>query len=330
MITGGTGSFGNAVLSKFLETDLKEIRIFSRDEKKQDDLRNQYKNSKLKFIIGDVRSRESISIASRNVDFIFHAAALKQVPSCEFYPMEAIKTNVEGTNNLIEAAFLNSVERVVVLSTDKAVYPINAMGMTKALAEKLVVAKSRTMNENEVKFTATRYGNVMASRGSVIPLFVEQAISGENITLTDPNMTRFMMSLPQSVDLVLHAFLYGQQGDLFVRKSPACTIETLARAIKDIFNSKSKISYIGTRHGEKIYETLVSREEMSKAVSTENYFKIPMDNRSLNYESFFSEGSKSINNYDDYTSHNTQRLDIEETKTILKELDYIREKLCLK
>ena len=244
--------------------------------------------------------------------------------------MEAIKTNVEGTNNLIEAAFLNSVERVVVLSTDKAVYPINAMGMTKALAEKLVVAKSRTMNENEVKFTATRYGNVMASRGSVIPLFVEQAISGENITLTDPNMTRFMMSLPQSVDLVLHAFLNGQQGDLFVRKSPACTIETLARAIKDIFNSKSKISYIGTRHGEKIYETLVSREEMSKAVSTENYFKIPMDNRSLNYESFFSEGSKSLNNYDDYTSHNTQRLDIEETKTILKELDYIREKLCLK
>ena len=330
MITGGTGSFGNAVLSKFLETDLKEIRIFSRDEKKQDDLRNQYQNSKLKFIIGDVRSRESVSIASRNVDFIFHAAALKQVPSCEFYPMEAIKTNVEGTNNLIEAAFLNSVERVVVLSTDKAVYPINAMGMTKALAEKLVVAKSRTMNENEVKFTATRYGNVMASRGSVIPLFVEQAISGENITLTDPNMTRFMMSLPQSVDLVLHAFLNGQQGDLFVRKSPACTIETLARAIKDIFNSKSKISYIGTRHGEKIYETLVSREEMSKAVSTENYFKIPMDNRSLNYESFFSEGSKSLNNYDDYTSHNTQRLDIEETKTILKELDYIREKLCLK
>ena len=330
MITGGTGSFGNAVLSKFLETDLKEIRIFSRDEKKQDDLRNQYQNSKLKFIIGDVRSRESVSIASRNVDFIFHAAALKQVPSCEFYPMEAIKTNVEGTNNLIEAAFLNSVERVVVLSTDKAVYPINAMGMTKALAEKLVVAKSRTMNENEVKFTATRYGNVMASRGSVIPLFVEQAISGENITLTDPNMTRFMMSLPQSVDLVLHAFLNGQQGDLFVRKSPACTIETLARAIKDIFNSKSKISYIGTRHGEKIYETLVSREEMSKAVSTENYFKIPMDNRSLNYESFFSEGSKSLNNYDDYTSHNTQRLDIEETKTILKELDYIREKLCFK
>ena len=327
MITGGTGSFGQAVLSKFLKMDLKEIRIFSRDEKKQDDIRTQYQNAKLKFIIGDVRSRESLDLAMRGVDFVFHAAALKQVPSCEFYPMEAMRTNVIGTNNVIESATNNGVSRVVVLSTDKAVYPINAMGMTKALAEKLVISKARMSAKSDTVFTATRYGNVMASRGSVIPLFVSQAMAGKQLTITEPNMTRFMMSLPQSVDLVLYAFANGKQGDMLVRKAPACSIETLAKAIKEIFNSKSEISFIGTRHGEKIFETLVSQEEMSKALSVGNYYRIPMDERGLNYDVYFSEGKKELVSAEEYTSHNTQQLSVEETVDLILKLEFIKDKI---
>ncbi|HFW2689711.1 TPA: polysaccharide biosynthesis protein, partial [Salmonella enterica subsp. enterica serovar Waycross] len=294
LITGGTGSFGNAILNRFLETDIKEIRIFSRDEKKQDDMRKKYASSKLKFYIGDVRDYNSILAATRGVDFIYHAAALKQVPSCEFYPMEAVKTNIIGTDNVLEAAIANKVSRIVCLSTDKAVYPINAMGTSKAMMEKVIVAKSRNAPDGMV-ICATRYGNVMASRGSVIPLFINQILSGKPITITDPNMTRFMMSLDDAVDLVLHAFTHGSNGDIFVQKSPAATIEVLTQAILEVIQSpKHPINIIGTRHGEKLYEVLCSREEMLVAQDQGNYYRIPCDNRDLNYEKYFEKGNKDV------------------------------------
>ncbi|EEZ7175860.1 TPA: polysaccharide biosynthesis protein, partial [Escherichia coli] len=290
MITGGTGSFGNTVLKRFLETDIKEIVIFSRDEKKQEDMRIALNNKKLKFVIGDTRCYESINEAMRGVDYVFHAAALKQVPSCEFYPMEALKTNVIGTENVLNAAINNEVKKVVLLSTDKAVYPINAMGISKAMAEKILVAKSRIVGSSGPIMCATRYGNVMASRGSVIPLFVEKIKQGKPLTITDPNMTRFLMSLEDSVDLVLHAFAYGQQGDIFVQKAPASTVNELSVALCDIFNSQLNYKIIGTRHGEKLYETLVSREEMAKAQDMGRYFRIPADNRDLNYDKYIISG----------------------------------------
>ncbi|MGP1717929.1 MAG: polysaccharide biosynthesis protein [Methylophilus sp.] len=327
MITGGTGSFGNTVLKRFLSTDVREIRIFSRDEKKQEDMRIALNNSKLKFYIGDVRDYHSISQAMQGVDYVFHAAALKQVPSCEFYPMEAVKTNVLGTENVMNAAVANHVNRVVVLSTDKAVYPINAMGISKAMAEKLVVAKARLQPENSTVFCSTRYGNVMASRGSVIPLFVSQLKSGQPLTITDPNMTRFLMSLEDSVDLVLYAFEHGTQGDIFVQKAPASTVQDLAVALKEIFNQAGDIRLIGTRHGEKLYESLISREEMAHAQDMGGYYRIPADNRDLNYAKYFSEGEEKIAEFDDYTSHNTQRLNVEQVKTLLLKLDYIQEEL---
>ena len=327
MITGGTGSFGHAVLKKFLETDVREIRIFSRDEKKQEDMRLAFRNSKLKFYLGDVRSYESVQDAMKGVNYVFHAAALKQVPSCEFYPMEAIRTNVLGAENVINAAIANRVERVVALSTDKAVYPINAMGMSKALMEKLVVAKARTLGDGETVLCSTRYGNVMASRGSVIPLFVNQLKQCEDITITDPSMTRFLMSLDDSVELVLYAFKNGEQGDLFVQKSPASTVEVLAIALKELFQGNSTIRIIGTRHGEKLYETLVSREEMAKAEDVGNYFRIPADNRDLNYNLYFTEGETAIAKLSDYTSHNTERLNVEGVKQLLLKLDFIQEHL---
>ena len=327
MITGGTGSFGHAVLKKFLETDVREIRIFSRDEKKQDDMRLAFRNSKLKFHLGDVRSYDSVKDAMKGVNYIFHAAALKQVPSCEFYPMEAIRTNVLGAENVINAAIANRVERVIALSTDKAVYPINAMGLSKAMMEKLVVAKARSLENGETVLCATRYGNVMASRGSVIPLFVSQLKQGKEITITDPSMTRFLMSLDDSVDLVLYAFKHGQQGDIFVQKSPASTVEVLAKALKEIFNKNNAIRIIGTRHGEKLYESLVSREEMAKAEDVGNYFRIPADNRDLNYNIYFTEGETEISKLSDYTSHNTERLEIEGVKQLLLNLDFIQEQL---
>lgn len=327
MITGGTGSFGHAVLKKFLETDVREIRIFSRDEKKQEDMRLAFRNSKLKFYLGDVRSYESVQDAMKGVNYVFHAAALKQVPSCEFYPMEAIRTNVLGAENVINAAIANRVERVVALSTDKAVYPINAMGMSKALMEKLVVAKARTLEDGETVLCSTRYGNVMASRGSVIPLFVNQLKQCEDITITDPSMTRFLMSLDDSVELVLYAFKNGEQGDLFVQKSPASTVEVLAIALKELFQGNSTIRIIGTRHGEKLYETLVSREEMAKAEDVGNYFRIPADNRDLNYNLYFTEGETAIAKLSDYTSHNTERLNVEGVKQLLLKLDFIQEHL---
>lgn len=327
MITGGTGSFGNTVLKRFLKTNVREIRIFSRDEKKQEDMRIALSNDKVKFYIGDVREFDSIHQATIGVDYIFHAAALKQVPSCEFYPMEAIKTNVIGTENVLNAAIANSVHRVVVLSTDKAVYPINAMGISKAMAEKLLVAKSRTVREGGTVLCATRYGNVMASRGSVIPLFVEQIKKGGALTVTDPNMTRFLMSLEDSVDLVLHAFEHAKQGDVFIQKAPASTVEDLARALLAIFKAQNSIKVIGTRHGEKLYESLVSREEMAKAEDMGRYYRIPADNRDLNYNKYFVEGEQKVSQLEDYTSHNTHRLGIPEVQELLLKLDYIRENL---
>jgi UDP-N-acetylglucosamine 4,6-dehydratase/5-epimerase len=327
MITGGTGSFGQTVLKRFLATDVREIRIFSRDEKKQEEMRIDLNHSKLKFYIGDVREYDSVSQAMKGVDYVFHAAALKQVPSCEFYPMEAVRTNVLGTENVMNASTANGVKRVVVLSTDKAVYPINAMGISKAMAEKLMVAKARTQRENETVLSATRYGNVMASRGSVIPLFVSQLKEGKPLTVTDPNMTRFLMSLEDSVDLVLYAFKHGKQGDLFVQKAPASTVADLAQALKEIFKKENPIRIIGTRHGEKLYESLISREEMAKAEDMGDYYRIPADNRDLNYAQYFSEGEEKLSHLDDYTSHNTKRLNIEHIKKLLLKLDYIKEEL---
>jgi len=327
MITGGTGSFGNTVLRRFLDTNVKEIRVFSRDEKKQEDMRISLANDKVKFFIGDVRDYDSLANAMVGVDYIFHAAALKQVPSCEFYPMEAVKTNVIGTENVLNAAVAAGVKRVVVLSTDKAVYPINAMGISKAMAEKLMVAKSRLMSKDGPVICATRYGNVMASRGSVIPLFVDQLKGGEAITVTDPNMTRFLMSLEDSVDLVLHAFEHAQQGDIFVQKAPASTVADLAQALKELFGRANAVKIIGTRHGEKLYESLISREEMAKAEDMDRYYRIPADNRDLNYKKYFVEGETHISELDDYTSHNTERLDISGIKNLLLKLDYVKEQL---
>jgi UDP-glucose 4-epimerase len=327
MITGGTGSFGQTVLNRFLTSDVSEIRIFSRDEKKQEEMRIALNNPKLKFYIGDVRDYESVARACKGVDFIFHAAALKQVPSCEFYPMEAVLTNILGTENVMRAATVSGVKRVVVLSTDKAVYPINAMGISKAMAEKLMIAKARTQFNDEAVLCATRYGNVMASRGSVIPLFVSQIKAGKPLTVTDLNMTRFLMSLEDSVDLVLHAFQFAQQGDLFVQKAPASTVEDLAKALMEIFQKEVELQIIGTRHGEKLYESLISREEMAKAQDLGNYYRIPADNRDLNYAQYFSEGMHEISQIDDYTSHNTTRLTVENIKKLLLTIDYIKKEL---
>lgn len=325
LITGGTGSFGNAILKYFLNSDIKEIRIFSRDEKKQDDMRKQYTNQKLKFYIGDVRDYQSILNASRGVDYIFHAAALKQVPSCEFHPMEAVKTNVIGTENVLEAAVQNHVSRVVCLSTDKAVYPINAMGISKAMMEKVMVAKSRNLGNTDTIICGTRYGNVMASRGSVIPLFVDQMLSGQPITITDPKMTRFMMTLEDAVDLVLYAFEQGRNGDIFVQKAPGATIEILARAILDVMGKPGhEIRMIGTRHGEKLYEALLSREEMLAAEDRGDYYRIPPDLRDLNYGKYVEEGESLIETIADYNSHNTTRLDIEGMKTLLRKLSFVK------
>jgi UDP-N-acetylglucosamine 4,6-dehydratase len=327
MITGGTGSFGNAVLRRFLDYDLKEIRIFSRDEKKQEDMRIGFSSDKLKFYIGDVRDYRSINNALKGVDYVFHAAALKQVPSCEFYPMEAVKTNINGTENVLNASNENGISKVVVLSTDKAVYPINAMGISKAMAEKVMIAKSRTQLNAEPIFCATRYGNVMASRGSVIPLFVSQLKNKLPITITDPNMTRFLMSLEDSVDLVLHAFGSAKQGDIFVQKSPASTVKVLAEALKDLFNPDGEIRIIGTRHGEKLYESLISREEMAHAKSEDRYYRLPADNRDLNYAKYFSDGEELISHAHDYTSHNAEQLNVEQVKALLLKLEFIREQL---
>lgn len=327
LITGGTGSFGNAVLSRFLNSELKEIRIFSRDEKKQDDMRKKYNNPKLKFYIGDVRDRQSVCAVVAGVDFIFHAAALKQVPSCEFFPLEAVKTNVLGTANVLEAAIIAKVKKVVVLSTDKAVYPINAMGLSKAVMEKVMIAESRNQLEGGTVMCGTRYGNVMASRGSVIPLFVEQLKAGHPLTVTDPNMTRFMMTLEDAVDLVLFAFKHGHQGDIFVQKAPAATIGDLALALKELYNSNSEIKVIGTRHGEKLYESLVNREDMVKAIDMGDYYRIPADTRDLNYNLYFTDGSNKIETTEEYHSHNTHRLDIAGTKKLLMKLDFIRNEL---
>jgi len=327
MITGGTGSFGNTVLNRFLTTDVGEIVIFSRDEKKQEDMRIALRSPKVRFCIGDVRDYASIAQAMRGVDYVFHAAALKQVPSCEFFPMEAIRTNVLGTEHVLNAAIENRVQRVILLSTDKAVYPINAMGISKAMAEKVLIAKARTVTNGGPVLCATRYGNVMASRGSVIPLFIEKIKAGLPMRVTDPNMTRFLMSLEESVDLVMHAFEHGQQGDIFVQKAPASTIGVLAQALRELFDGHSPMEIIGTRHGEKLYESLVSREEMSKAQDIGRYYRIPADNRDLNYELFISQGSPAANEVDDYTSHNTQRLDVGEVKRLLLTLEYVRGEL---
>ncbi|MCL7420130.1 MAG: polysaccharide biosynthesis protein [Methylobacter sp.] len=327
LITGGTGSFGNAVLDRFLDTDIQEIRIFSRDEKKQHDMRLQYNNDKIKFYIGDVRSFDSINAAMCGVDYVFSAAALKQVPSCEFYPIEAVKTNILGTENTLKAAIKNQVKNAIVLSTDKAVYPINAMGMSKALMEKVSVATSRNVPANGPVMCNTRYGNVMASRGSVIPLFVEQIKSGAPLTITDPEMTRFMMSLPDAVDLVLFAFEHGVQGDTFVQKAPAATVLTLAKALKKIFNAKNEIRILGTRHGEKKHEALLCREEYMKAEDLGRYFRIPADTRDLNYAKYFEKGEQVLSQEQDYTSENTQRLDVEGMIELLMKLDYIKDEL---
>jgi UDP-N-acetylglucosamine 4,6-dehydratase/5-epimerase len=327
LITGGTGSFGNAVLRRFLNTNIKEIRIFSRDEKKQDDMRQTYNNPKIKYYIGDVRNYESINSAMRGVDYVFQAAALKQVPSCEFFPVEAVRTNVLGCENVLNAAMENKVSRVIVLSTDKAVYPINAMGMSKALSEKVMIAKSRSLSGTGMMFCGTRYGNVMASRGSVIPLFVDQMKKGSPLTITDPNMTRYMMTLDDAVDLVIFAFEHGNPGDIFVQKSPAATIEVLAKALLELYNADNPIKIIGTRHGEKLYETLVNREEMMKAEDLGNFYRIPADTRDLNYNRFFIEGEAEIAQMEEYTSHNTYRLNIEETKQMLLKLDFLKEDL---
>ena len=327
LITGGTGSFGKAVVEKFLDTDVKEIRIFSRDEKKQEEMRLSLNNTMVKFYIGDVRDYSSIFDALKDVDYVFHAAALKQVPSCEFYPLEAIKTNVIGSENVISAAAARGVKKIVFLSTDKAVYPINAMGISKAMMEKIVLAKSRMLQERETILCITRYGNVMASRGSVIPLFVNQIKEGKPLTITDPNMTRFLMSLKDSVDLVIFAFEHGSQGDIFVQKAPAATILDLTQALKEIFNFDPEIRTIGTRHGEKLYESLISREEMVRAKNLGNYYCIPSDNRDLNYAQYFIEGELAIANCEDYTSHNTHRLNIKEIKNLLLSLKFIQEEI---
>lgn len=327
LITGGTGSFGNAVLERFLSTDVGEIRIFSRDEKKQEDMRIAFNNPKLKFHIGDVRDYQSIFEALRGVDFVFHAAALKQVPSCEFYPMEAVRTNVLGAENVMNAALANGVSRVVVLSTDKAVYPVNAMGISKAMMEKLMVAKSRSRTSSETVFCATRYGNVMGSRGSVIPLFIQQLRAGKPLTVTDPSMTRFLMSLEDSVDLVIHAFSYAEQGDIFVQKAPASTIGDLAAAVSELLAVSRPIKIIGTRHGEKLFESLLSREEMARADKMERYFRVPSDDRDLNYDKYFVEGETTVSAFEDYTSHNTTQLIVHDIKELLLTLPFIREAL---
>lgn len=324
LITGGTGSFGNAALKKFLKSSVKEIRVFSRDEKKQEDMRISYNNDKLKFYIGDVRNYQSINQATRGVDYVFHAGALKQVPSCEFYPMEAVQTNIIGAENVLEAAFNNNVEKVVMLSTDKAVYPINAMGLSKAMMEKLMTAKSRLIENKKQAFCATRYGNVMASRGSVIPLFISQILENKPITITDPKMTRFLMSLDDSIDLVEFAFTNANPGDIFVQKAPATTVENIALALQKIFNAKNEIKIIGTRHAEKLYETLLTREEMVKAIDMGDYYKIPADNRDLNYASYFTDGDVETSKNDDYHSHNTQQLNVDETVEVFKNLDYVQ------
>lgn len=323
VITGGTGSFGNAVLRRFLDTDISEIRIFSRDEKKQEDMRIAFKSDKLKFYIGDVRDLCSVQDALSGANYVFHAAALKQVPSCEFYPMEAVRTNVHGTANVLDAAIACGVERCILLSTDKAVYPINAMGMSKAIAEKVLVAKSRLTNARTI-LAATRYGNVMASRGSVIPLFIDQILSGRQITVTDPNMTRFLMSLEDSVDLVIHAFQNAEPGDIFVQKAPASTVADLAEALRRIFNVNNEIKIIGTRHGEKLYESLISREEMARSYDMGRYYRIPADTRDLNYAKFFVEGEVGISKLEDYTSHNTHRMNVEEVISLLSSLKEVQ------
>ena len=331
LITGGTGSFGNAVLRRFLDSDIKEIRILSRDEKKQDDMRHKLQNPKVKYFIGDVRNKQSVDVAMRGVDYVFSAAALKQVPSCEFFPMEATLTNVVGTNNVLLSAIEHGVKNVVVLSTDKAAYPINAMGISKALMEKVAIAKGRELGENaETTICCTRYGNVMASRGSVIPLWVDQMMQGNPITITDPEMTRFMMTLDDAVDLVIYAFTHGHNGDLFVQKAPAATLETLAQALKEIYAKvdpkygETEVKVIGTRHGEKLYETLVTREEMAKAIDMGNYYRIPCDTRDLNYDKFFTQGNEEVSKIEDYHSHNTGRLDVEGMKEQLMRLRFIQ------
>lgn len=331
LITGGTGSFGNAVLNRFLHTDdFKEIRIFSRDEKKQDDMRHRIQNPKVKFYIGDVRDKRSVDTAMRGVDYVFHAAALKQVPSCEFFPMQAVRTNVYGTENVLDSAVENGVKNVVVLSTDKAAYPINAMGISKAMMEKVAIAKGRQLGEGtETTICCTRYGNVMASRGSVIPLWVDQIKAGKPITITDPKMTRYMMTLEDAVDLVLYAFENGKNGDLFVQKAPAATLTVLAEALKELYKADNEVRVIGTRHGEKLYETLVTREEMFKAEDMGDYFRIPADSRDLNYDKYFVEGEEDISNVEDYHSHNTRRLDVEGMKELLLKLEMIREDIGL-
>jgi UDP-glucose 4-epimerase len=327
LITGGTGSFGNAALNRFLDTDIAEIRIFSRDEKKQDDMRKLYNNPKLKFYIGDVRDRQSLDNAMPGVDYIFHAGALKQVPSCEFFPVEAVKTNILGAENVLASAFQHGVKKVVILSTDKAVYPVNAMGMSKAMMEKVMVARSRNIPEGGTVMCGTRYGNVMASRGSVIPLFVQQIKESKPLTITDPSMTRFMMTLKDSVELVVFAFEHANQGDMFVQKAPACTIETLAHALLELYNASNEIKIIGTRHGEKLYESLVSREEMVRAEDLGGYYRVPADNRDLNYSRYFNDGDKCLTQAEEYHSHNTERLDVDGTKELLLKLDFIRQDL---
>lgn len=327
LITGGTGSFGTAVVDRFLDTDIAEIRIFSRDEKKQDDMRKKYSNPKLKFFIGDVRDPGSISSVMHGVNYVFHAAALKQVPSCEFFPLEAVKTNILGTENMLNAAISFGVKKVVCLSTDKAVYPINAMGMSKALMEKVFVAKSRSVDPNRTLICGTRYGNVMGSRGSVIPLFLQQIKAEQPVTVTDPEMTRYLMFIEEAVELVLYAFEKANQGDIFVQKAPACTIGTLAQAMKELFGSDSPIHVIGTRHGEKLYETLLTREEMSQAEDLGNHYRIPADTRDLNYGKYFDDGSETLSQGWEYTSHNTRRLSLEETKKELKKMPLIRKEL---
>jgi len=328
LITGGTGSFGNAIIKRFLDTGIKEIRIFSRDEKKQDEMRNAYRNDKLKFYIGNVRDYDSIHSAMHGVGYVFHAAALKQVPSCEFFPVEAVRTNILGTENVLNAAISQNVSKVIVLSTDKAVYPVNAMGMSKALMEKVMTAKSRTVDENRIVLCGTCYGNVIASRGSVIPLFVKQIKEGVLLTITDPKMTRFIMSLENAVELVLYAFQNGNAGDIFVQKSPACTIGDLAIAVKGLFEAKNEVKIIGTRHGEKLYETLLNREEMACAQDLGDYYRIPVDARDLNYNKYFVEGEEQISGKEDYTSNNTRILGVEEIKEVLLKVGYIKEELC--
>ena len=330
LITGGTGSFGNAVLRRFLDSDIKEIRIFSRDEKKQDDMRHALQNPKVKYYIGNVRDKSSVDVAMNGVNYVFSAAALKQVPSCEFFPVEAVRTNILGTENVLNSAIEQEVESVVVLSTDKAAYPINAMGMSKALMEKVAVAKGRELGEGaRTTICCTRYGNVMASRGSVIPLWVEQMMENKPITITDPNMTRFMMTLDDAVDLVVYAFTHAHNGDLFVQKAPAATLETLAQALKEVYKAGTEVKVIGTRHGEKLYETLVTREEMVRAIDMGDYYRIPCDTRDLNYDKYFTKGNEEISKIEDYHSHNTRRLNIEGMKELLMKLRFVREDMGL-